>query len=136
MGDNPNVGPRSLPSVLELDHVFDSPSHPHRRYLLYALLEETACSLRDLAAKIAAWEAEGNREPVSDDVTERIYIALYHIQVPKLTADDIVEFDSTTETVRPGANAEQVLAVLEHVGGSTDGQLESHARGEHDEGWT
>lgn len=137
MDDRPHDrAPSSLPTILELDHVFEALAHPRRRYLLYTLVEEPEWSLDDLAAKIAAWEQDVPREALRAEDIDRVFIELYHSHIPQLVEDDIVAFDEATRTIRPAANAEQVLNILETAGGSTDSAQEHHARGGHDGGYT
>lgn len=136
MGPDSDRDPSSVPQVLELDHVFEGLAHPHRRYLLYTLLEDTEWSLDELATKIAAWENGVSEGRPSEEEIEHIYVSLYHNHVPKLVDDDVIVFERETETITAGPNAEQVLAVLENAGGSTDSRLQEHARGEQNEGWS
>ncbi|WP_158058686.1 DUF7344 domain-containing protein [Halorussus halophilus] len=125
---------RNIPeSVLELDHVFEALAHPRRRYLLYTLQEDTNWSLSELATKLAGWENDVPEESVGQEEQSRLYVSLYHSHVPKLVDDRVLRFDSDEETIRPGPNAEQVLAVLEGAGASFDSRQESHARGEYNE---
>lgn len=128
--------PYSAPGALELDHVFEALAHPRRRYLLYAIDEATEWSLWEIAAKVTAWEQDVPIETLNDDEVERVYVSLYHNHVPKLVEDGIVEFVEANETIRPAANAEQVLVVLQNAGGSRDHEQEDHARSEQDEGFT
>lgn len=128
MVPDPDRGGQALPSYLELDHVFEALDHPRRRYLLYTLLEETEWSLWELAGKIAAWEQELPPRTLPAEDIEAVYIALYHTHVPQLVEDNIVRFSETDEVIQAGSNAEQVLAVLEGVGGIVDDDQEVHAR--------
>lgn len=126
---------KPLPAIIELDHVFEALAHPRRRYLLYTLLESDQWSLRNLARQVTAWETGVAAETVTEEEVDRTYVSLYHNHVPKLVEDDIVAFDGVDETIQPGPNAEQVLAVLENVGGVSDSRQEDHARRRHDEGF-
>lgn len=128
--------PDSVPATLELDHVFEALAHPRRRYLLYTLLDDAEWSLEEVSRKLAAWEEGVPVETLTDQEVERVYVSLYHNHVPKLVAEDIVEFVEATETIRPSGNAEQVLNVLENAGGSGDADQEAHARRGSDEGRT
>lgn len=134
--DTDQEHPGPIPSVLELNHVFDALAHQRRRYLLYTLLEDEEWSLRELAVKVAAWEQGVSRESVADEEVERVYVSLYHNHVPKLADEGIVEFVEADETIRPATNAEQVLAVLANAGGSSDSEQEAHARRNQNEGFT
>lgn len=121
------------PAILEGDHVFEALAHPRRRYLLYTLVGDTEWTLHDLAEKIAAWETDVPESTLYDDEVARVYVSLYHNHVPKLVENGIVVFEESTETIRPGPHAEQVLGVLENAGGSHDSEQEAHARSELDE---
>lgn len=135
MVENPEPDrPHSAPSLLELDHVFEALAHPRRRYLIYTLLEDEERPLEYVAGEVIAWEKDIPVESVTDADRERIFVSLYHNHIPKLVEDDIVEFVEADETIKPAANAEQVLNVLESAGGSGDSEQEDHARRNHDEG--
>lgn len=125
--------PDSVPKILQLNYVFEGLAHPRRRYLLYSLQVGTDWTLKDLAVKIANWEnGTGDTRP-TDDHIEAVYVSLYHNHIPKLVDDDILEFDEATERIKLGPNAEQVMNILETAGGTTDSQLESHARNANNE---
>lgn len=120
-------------AILELDHVFEALAHPRRRYLLYTLQEGTEWTLTELATKLAARENDLAEESVGRDEHSRVYTSLYHAHVPKLVDSDVLTFETGAEIIRPGPNAEQVLAVLEGAGASFDSRQEAHARRENDE---
>jgi len=122
------------PEVLESNHVFSGLAHPRRRYLLYALQQDTSWTLEDLIVQIAAWESEAADTQPPDDLVEAVHISLYHTHIPKLVDDDVVEFDETSGRVTTGPNAEQAMGILENTGRSTDSRLESHARSTSNEG--
>lgn len=103
-------------ATLELDHVYEALAHPRRRYLCYALLEESTWSLRELATKVAAREADVADRAVSDEQRDRMYVSLYHAHVPKLVDEGVLAFDEASETVTPAGNAKEVLAALAGLG--------------------
>ena len=115
--------------VLELDYLYDALAHPRRRYLCYTLLEDAEWSLSDLATKVAAWEADVPEGEVTDTRRERVYVSLYHAQIPRLVDEGVVTFDETRETITAGENATSVLAALRAVGEMLDDGQEEHARG-------
>lgn len=123
--------PGDVPAVLELEHLYSALAHPRRRYLCYTLLEQTEWTLDELARKIAAWEHGVSEGEITDDQQERVYVSLYHAQVPHLVHNRVIELDEVTETISPGENAEQVLDALRTL--STKLSEEVHARGEMDE---
>ncbi|MFC7137966.1 hypothetical protein ACFQRB_18990 [Halobaculum litoreum] len=73
-------------------------------------------------------------ETVDAETTERVYVSLYHNHVPKLVSDGIIVFSEAEETIEPAPNAEDVLAVLDQIGGYEDARQEDHASEEHGEG--
>ncbi|QZP39557.1 DUF7344 domain-containing protein [Halobaculum magnesiiphilum] len=115
------------PAILELDHVFSALSNPRRRYVMYALAENSEWILDALATKLAAWEEDVDEATVDANRRDRVYVSLYHTHVPKLVDEDIVAFDSETETITRAEHAEQVLAMLAGAGGSLDHAQEHHA---------
>lgn len=119
--------------VLQMDHVFEALSHSRRRYLCYLLLEATEWTLSDFAVKIASFETDNPESEVSKHQRDQVYLALYHVHIPKLVEDDVVVFDEMTEVVRPGPNAQQMLLGLAGIGTILDAQQEAHARSEVDD---
>lgn len=119
-----------------MNHLFEALDHPRRRYLLYTFGAEGKRSLWAIARRIAAWEGDVPEETVREDEVERVYVSLYHNHVPKLTNRDIITFSEANETIEPASNADQVLAILNTIGGFEDMQQEAHARDEHGEGYT
>lgn len=126
----------ALPSVLEMDHVFEVLSHPRRRYLLYTLGTNGKRPLWELARHIAAWEDDVPEGAVSEDAVERVYVSLYHNHVPKLAGQGVIAFSEAEETIQPGGNADDVMNVLGEIGGYNDSKQENHAREEHGEGYS
>lgn len=128
--ERPGVDDADTPSseFLELDHVYEALGHSRRRYLCYTLLESPEWTLDELARKIAAWEHDVPEANVTDQQQEAVYVALYHIHVPKLVEGGVIAFDAVTETIRPATNAKQVLRALEGMGASLDSRQEAHAR--------
>lgn len=121
-------------ATLRLNNVFDALAHPRRRYLLYTLGEEKEeWTLRGLARYVAAWETDEVPAQIPEETVDRTYISLYHTHVPKLVEKDIVSFEATSETIRPGSNAEQILTVLEQAGGVRDSRQEAHAHRNNDD---
>jgi hypothetical protein len=126
--DSISVSGQVPQDILELDHVYEALGHPRRRYLCYTLLESTEWSLPELAVKIVAYENDCSTSEVTDHQRERVYVSLYHVHVPKLVDEEVIQFDETTETITPGPNAQQVLLALEGMGATIDAQQEEHAR--------
>jgi hypothetical protein len=125
--------PNLSADVLELDYAFQALSKPRRRYLVYTLKSKTEWELDEIAAKIASWEMDIPEQEVPEEEIELTYASLYHAHVPKLVDEGVLKFDRSTEVIRPGPNAKQVLAALAGAGASLDMQQEAHARSEMDD---
>ena len=116
--------------ILELNHVFQALAKSRRRYLVYTLKSKTEWELTEIATKIASWEMDTPEQEVPEEDIELTYASLYHAHVPKLVDEGVIEFEKSTEVIRPGPNAPQVLAALAGAGASLDMRQESHARSE------
>lgn len=85
-----------------LNETFDLLSHPHRRYALYHLTEETGdVSVESLAAAVARWDG-GHPETDRRGGAETIETALRHVHLPKLSDAGIVALDPDAGTVELG----------------------------------
>jgi hypothetical protein len=102
--------------VLENDQVFDALAHARRRFLLRELASADTLALEDLARRIAAWENDVPEETVREDERRSVFLALFHVHVPKLADDAIVAFDEDGQTVAladRGADALDVMAAAD-----------------------
>lgn len=120
-------------AILELDHVYQALAHPRRRYLCYTLFEDTEWSLSELASKIAAWENDMSEHAVTGCQRTQVYVALYHIHVPKLVDEGVITFDETAEVITAAEDATQVLQALQGMGATLDTAQETHAQSEIDD---
>jgi hypothetical protein len=111
---------RPPPAVLELPQVYDALSHPRRRYVCHLLPEDDRWSVAELAGRIAAWEAGVPGDAVAEYRRERVAVSLYHSHLPKLAADDVVDFDDATGTVTAAGNADTVLTALDGIAARLD----------------
>ena len=111
---------RPPPAVLELPQVYDALSHPRRRYVCHLLSEDDRWSVAELAGRIAAWEAGVPGDAIAEYRRERVAVSLYHSHLPKLAADDVVDFDDATGTVTAAGNADPVLAALDGIAARLD----------------
>lgn len=101
-----------MPTELSETDVFVLLAKRRRRQLLRILRESpTPLTTYELARRIGADEHE---EPSKTDV-KTVRIALHHHHLPRLDAADVVEYDRTGETVRPGLNFDASVRVLESV---------------------
>lgn len=78
------------------DELSIEPSNPRRRLLLALLLETDRTQLSRLARDVAREENEG--QPSTEDV-RKIYLDLYHIHVPALSAAGILDYSQSVGRV-------------------------------------
>lgn len=65
--------------------------HPHRREF----------GMGDLAEVVAVWENDTTIDQLTPDQRQRVYISLYQSHLPKLDADDVIEYDKAGGRVEP-----------------------------------
>ena len=107
---------RSEPSrqtVLKSDWIYKTLTNARRRYICSILTEDTSWSLTELARRIAVWEH--GEEQVTSDQQKQVRRSLYHIHIPKLATEDVVNFDESTETITPGENTTQAQLAVNKV---------------------
>ncbi|KZN23527.1 hypothetical protein A4G99_11505 [Haladaptatus sp. R4] len=116
-----------------MDHVFQALAESRRRYLVYTLKSQTEWELAEIAVKVTSWETDIPEVDLPEEEIERTYASLYHAHVPKLVEEGVLAFDKPNEVIRPGPNAEQVIAALSGAGASLDAGQEAHARRDMDD---
>lgn len=84
---------------LVVDAVFDSLAESRRRYVLYHLRKHGDATLSRLADVVTGWVNAKTTDPLSDKDQLRIYTDLHHVDLPKLTAADLVTYDEAAERV-------------------------------------
>jgi hypothetical protein len=67
--------------------------------LQYLARFEYPVELRTLAAHVAAKEQSVPADAVSDDERERVAIRLHHVDIPKLIAESVVDYDPESRMV-------------------------------------
>lgn len=91
----------------------DALGHRRRRLLLHCLdSREFMVSRSDVAAQLAAWEADADPADVSSERRETIETTLHHVHVPKLADADLVEFDARSEMLTLTPKAESIIPNL------------------------
>jgi len=95
---------------LSTDRAFHLLGNATRRRALSALRQsDVAAALDDLAAEIAARDADATLADVSQDRCDRAAASLHHCHLPKLADADVVEYD-------PVANEVELLGRVEALG--------------------
>jgi DNA-binding transcriptional ArsR family regulator len=86
---------------LSQDALFSLLSNPRRRFILQHLKGVgEGIELQDLAAEVAAWENETDRDALTDKQRKRLYVSLYQTHIPKLEEAGIVEYDDDSGEIR------------------------------------
>lgn len=96
-GGGPAPDEMATPS---LDTVFDLLSNRRRRYAIYHLVDESPGTVEytALAEQVAVWEVAD--EDPSESRIETVAADLYHSHLPKLDAENVVDFDPRSGVVR------------------------------------
>jgi len=83
-----------------------------RRRVILRCLERTdgPTSVTEMAERVS------ESDPYSDISHTRIAIELYHVQLPKLDAADLIAYDADQRRIEEGPELESGLAVLDHLG--------------------
>lgn len=116
MADLGAGGPDVSGDANPLDRTFDVLAAAERQYMIRLLLTgREPIAIADLALEIAkAGEGPlGADDP--HDSAQRIREFLYHVHIPKLAEEGVVEFDAERNTVSRGAAFEPYAAVLRLV---------------------
>jgi hypothetical protein len=92
---------RSYKSHQDIDEIFESLTHPRRRYAIRCLEDYgKSMALADLADEIAAWENDAPLTEVSAEEVKQIYLSLYHKHVPKLDSAGVVRYEQERDMVQ------------------------------------
>jgi predicted transcriptional regulator len=103
-------------SDLSQDEVFDLLASPRRRCVLHYLRRnEGSAELREMAARIAAWEYGTDVESLTADQRKRVYTSLQQTHLQKLEDAGVVEYDDEAAEVHPAPGAEDIEVYLEVV---------------------
>jgi len=87
-----------------------------RRRVLLLLCEEESVSVPDAVqtrGDVARPSADGGRDRNRDRSRRQATVRLYHADLPKLAAADLIEWDREAETVRRGPRFEEVEPMLD-----------------------
>ncbi|MGZ0745696.1 DUF7344 domain-containing protein [Haloparvum sp. AD34] len=95
-----DVASRDHRDHLSEETKFDLLSNRRRRLVIRYLNEvESATTLDDLAASVAAAENDTSTAALSSDQRKRVYVSLYQAHLPKLADVGVVEYDRESGTV-------------------------------------
>jgi predicted transcriptional regulator len=106
------------PGELSRDEVFDLLANTRRRFALHYLHSvEGAADLRDMAARVAAWEYGRAVDELTADQRKRVYTSLQQTHLRKLDDAGIVDFDDEAARVHPTETTDDIEVYLEVVPG-------------------
>jgi hypothetical protein len=98
------------------DSLLDLCRDQHRRIVLGTLLEEQrSLTLNDLTTAILEYNHQMPITEASEEVLTEIRIWLYHVHVPKLAAEGLVEYDSDRRLVEPTEELERAQPALSAI---------------------
>jgi hypothetical protein len=82
------------PRHLSRDEVFDILSSQRRRSVIHFLKQHgSSVELQELSTQLAAWETGKPSDQITGDERKRVYTSLQQVHLPKMDANDIIEFD-------------------------------------------
>lgn len=98
---DPGSAPEQESEAVETpaDDIFHLLQNSRRRDVLAYLEETEQTTLRELAEHIAARENGLSVAELRSDQRKRVYISLYQMHLPKLTAHGVIDYDKSRGTV-------------------------------------
>lgn len=107
MGGPENAPARQSPAAtgdppprLAEDRFYRALTSPHRRRLLYYLLEHEERTVEELASVLSGWEATTTGTMYTSADRSAIRLQLLHSHLPELADAGLIEYDSNGGTVR------------------------------------
>jgi hypothetical protein len=98
---------------LAFDSVLDLCQHQHRRIVLGTLTgEQRSLSLDDLTEVVLKYNHQTPLAEASEDVITEIRLSLYHLHLPKLTTEGLINYDSERQLVDPTEQFDQMQPTL------------------------
>lgn len=106
MGEDSNV----------FDSVLDLCQNQHRRIVLGTLAEEQrSLTLNDLTKVILKYNHQTPITEASDDVLTEIRLLLYHVHLPKLASEGVIDYDLERHLVEPTEQLDQMQPTLSTI---------------------
>ncbi|WP_408960763.1 hypothetical protein [Natrinema sp. 74] len=98
------------------DSVLDLCQNQHRRIVLGTLAEEQrSLTLNDLTQAVLKYNHQTPITEASEDVLTEIRLSLYHVHLPKLASEGLINYDSERHLVEPTEQFEQVQPTLSTI---------------------
>lgn len=99
--------------ALAFDTVLDLCQDQHRRIVLGMLVEEQrSLTFDDLAKAVFKYNHHTPITEASEDALSDIHISLFHVHLPKLASEGLVNYDSERQLVEPTEQLTQLQPTL------------------------
>ena len=101
---------------IAFDSVLDLCQNQHRRIVLGTLAEEQrSVTLNDLTKAVLKYNHQMPLTEASADVLTKIRHSLYHVHLPKLASEGLIDYDPERQLVEPTEQFEQVKPTLSTI---------------------
>ena len=98
------------------DSMLDLCQNQHRRIVLGTLAEEQrTLTLNDLTKVVLKYNHHTPIIEASEDVLTEIRLSLYHVHLPKLASEGLIDYDPERHLVEPTEQFEQVRPTLSTI---------------------
>lgn len=114
-----DYSPESAEETFSRDRTFELLSNQRRRFVLFYLQNhDSTATMRELAAKIAAWENDIEETHVTYKQRKRVYTSLYQSHLQKMGEYGVIEYERNSGNVKLTPEGESLDAYLEIVSGN------------------
>ena len=101
---------------IAFDSVLDLCQNQHRRIVLGTLAEEQrSLTLNDLTKVVLKYNHQTPITEASADVLIEIRLSLYHVHLPKLASEGLINYDPERQLVEPTEQLDQVQPTLSAI---------------------
>ena len=101
---------------IAFDSVLDLCQNQHRRIILGTLAEEQrSLTLNDLTQAVLKYNHQTPITEASNDVLTEIRLSLYHVHLPKLASEGLIDYDPERQLVEPTERFDQVQPTLSTI---------------------
>ena len=95
------------------DSILDLCQNQHRRIVLGTLaVEQRPLTLNDLTKVVLKYNHQTPITEASEDVLTEISLSLYHVHLPKLASEGLIDYDPERHLVEPTEQLDQVQPTL------------------------
>lgn len=107
-----------------LTRAFSALADARRRDVLRYLEQHRSMTLPTLADEVAESEADVSLPHIDETTVKEVYLSLYHCEVPKLEAADLIEYDQERDLVirRDSPESDLAMSLLDVVSAASNGE--------------